>query len=113
YNALLKDVKGIVFPPETSDIKNVFWMYSIKITSEFGISRDELRNKLADRGVETRTFFIPMHMQPIFYEEFIGQEFPVAEDLCKTGLYLPSSSDLTEEEIRYVSRAVTEIAENK
>lgn len=110
YNALLKDVKGIILPPESPDIKNVYWMYSIKLNDNFGITRDELRYKLAERGIETRAFFIPMHIQPIYYEEFAGQQFPVAEHLCKTGLYLPSFSDLKEEEIKYVSKSINEIS---
>jgi len=34
-------------------------------SARFGISRDELRRRLAARGVETRTFFVPLHLQPI------------------------------------------------
>ena len=103
YTELIKDIPGIVTPPETEDVKNVFWMYSILIEDEFGMTRDQLRGYLAKHGIETRTFFIPMHLQPIYYTMFKGQRYPVAEMLCERGFYLPSASSLTESQIRYVA----------
>ena len=93
---------------EQLGFKNVFWMYGLFVEDEFGISRDELRHRLAQRGIETRTFFIPIHLQPIYYNHFKGQKFPVAEELCFRGLYLPSASGLTTEEIRFVCQSVKE-----
>ena len=34
-------------------------------------------------GIETRTFFIPMHCQPIYFDQYKGERYPVAEDLCR------------------------------
>jgi perosamine synthetase len=111
YNALLKDVSGLVTPPEAEWATNVYWMYSILLQDEFGISRDELRTRLARRGIETRTFFIPIHLQPIYYEAHKGERYPVSEELCKRGLYLPSASSLTPEEIVFICEAVKDCRE--
>jgi perosamine synthetase len=108
YTRLLRQIPGIVTPPEAAWATNVFWMYGILLEPEFGLSRDELRAGLARRGIETRTFFIPMHCQPIYFDHYRGQRFPVAEDLCRRGLYLPSASSLTQEEIETVVEAVRE-----
>jgi perosamine synthetase len=105
YNSMLKGIKGITLPPETEDVKNVYWMYSILVEDELGISRDELRKRLAERGVETRTFFIPLHLQPIYFHRY-GERFPIAEELCRKGMYLPSASSLTEKEITYVVESI-------
>jgi perosamine synthetase len=67
-----------------------------------------LRQVLADHGVETRTFFIPMHCQPVYWKQFYGQRFPVAEALCKNGFYLPSASSLSLDEIEYVTSVIRE-----
>jgi perosamine synthetase len=110
YNARLGKVPGITLPPATDGVKNVYWMYSILIEDAFGATRDELRQHLADRGIETRTFFIPMHLQPVYYRpEYLGR-FPVSERLCQRGLYLPSSGSLTEEQIASVCTAIEELA---
>ncbi len=108
YNSLLKDIKGITLPPEAPWVKSVFWMYSILIEDDFGLSRDELRRRLAKRGIETRTFFIPMHLQPLYYEMYKGERYPVAEELCRKGLYLPSASTLTKEEIQFIVETVAD-----
>ena len=108
YNRLLAGAPGITLPPATEGVKNVYWMYGILIGDEFGVSRDELRTALAARGVETRTFFVPMHVQPIYFRDYRGERYPVAEDLCRRGLYLPSSSSLTEPEIEYVAGQILE-----
>ncbi|MDX1520027.1 MAG: DegT/DnrJ/EryC1/StrS family aminotransferase [Anaerolineae bacterium] len=106
YTELLKDIPGIVTPPEAGNVRNVFWMYSILVEEEFGLSRDQVRAYLAQHGIETRTFFIPMHLQPIYYDAFKGQRYPVAEMLCHRGFYLPSASSLTEAQIRFICQAM-------
>ncbi len=112
YNGLLDPLAGITTPPEIGDVENVFWMYGILVDAdEYGMTRDQLRDALAARGIETRTFFIPMHFQPIYHQAFAGRSFPVAEELCAKGLYLPSASSLTATQVRYVSDAVREIHE--
>jgi perosamine synthetase len=103
YNQLLADVPGITLPPEAEWAKSVYWMYSILVDQAgFGMDRDELRFRLAKRGIETRTFFIPMHLQPIYYQQYKGERYPVAEELCRRGLYLPSASSLTQAEITFI-----------
>ena len=79
------------------------------------MSRDELMNKLEKEGIETRTFFIPMHEQPVFQKMslFKRESYPVAEELSRKGMYLPSSSGLKEKEIEYICGAIGEIKNRK
>jgi perosamine synthetase len=109
YGKLLAKVPGLVLPSEKSWAKNVFWMYGILVQPEFGMSRDELRGKLAECGIETRTFFIPIHLQPIYFKAYGRQSFPVAEMLGERGMYLPSGSTLTPDGVRFVAQCIKEI----
>jgi perosamine synthetase len=111
YTSLLRQIPGIVTPPEADWAVNVFWMYGILLDAAFPLTRDELRNGLAKRGIETRTFFIPMHCQPIYFDHYRGERYPVAEDLCRRGLYLPSASGLTRQDIEAVVAAIKESRE--
>ncbi|MBS3081268.1 DegT/DnrJ/EryC1/StrS family aminotransferase [Candidatus Pacearchaeota archaeon] len=108
YNELLKDVKGIKLPIEKPNCKNVYWMYGIVLTKEIKENREKIVEQLKDKGIDTRNFFIPMHRQPVFYEGKVenapdcNEEFPIADALGKRGFYLPSSSNLTKDELEYI-----------
>ncbi len=107
YNCRLYGIPGIRTPAEAPWAKNVYWMYGIMVDeTEYGMSRDALRRVLADHGIETRTFFIPMHCQPVYWQQFKGERYPVAENLCKRGFYLPSASSLSLDEIEYVAGVI-------
>ena len=111
YNCRLHGIPGIRTPAEAPWAKNVYWMYGIMVDeAEYGMSRDALRQVLADHGIETRTFFIPMHCQPVYWQQFKGERYPVAEDLCKRGFYLPSASSLSLDEIEYVAGVIRKAA---
>jgi perosamine synthetase len=114
YNSLLKDIKGITLPPKANWAKNVYWMYGILIEKEFGLRKEEVMEKLKQKGVETRSFFNPMHKQPVYQkqdERFpqSGGSYPIAEELFEKGLYLPSSSSLTETQIKKIVETITNI----
>lgn len=105
YDRFLDGLPGLTLPLRTPGIKNVFWMYAILVEDDFGISRDALREKLALRGIETRSFFIPIHLQPIYRRKY-RREFPVSEELCRKGMYLPSSSRLTSHQIEKIASEI-------
>ncbi|MGZ7135896.1 MAG: DegT/DnrJ/EryC1/StrS family aminotransferase, partial [Methanobacterium sp.] len=110
YNKYLEDIKGIRLPVEKPWAKNVYWMYSILIEDDFGISRDELMEKLREKGIETRTFFVPMHEQPVFHHKglFKAEKYPVAEEISRKGIYLPSTTVLEEKKIKYITDMLNE-----
>ena len=104
YMEALAGIEGLGLPPQLAG--GVTWMFGVTVGPEFGISRDELRGRLAARGVETRTFFVPLHLQPIYRREMAGQRYPMAEWLGAHGLYLPSGPAISEDDIAYVAAAV-------
>ena len=87
--------------------KNVFWMYSVLLADRI-ISRDELRARLRDRGVDTRPFFHPMHTLPPYAT---GEHLPVAEGLAARGLNLPSGVGLEQQQVERVAQTLGETLE--
>ena len=85
YGDSLRGVPGLSLPVEKEWAKNVYWMYSILVEPEFGLSRDGLMEELSKRGVETRPFFTPMNEQPVFRDMhlFEDEKYPVAEELVQ------------------------------
>jgi perosamine synthetase len=106
YRQLLGKIRGLTLPPDRPGVKNVHWMFAVLVHEEFGCSRDDLRQLLATNGIETRTFFIPIHLQPIYFETYRGERYPVAESLCQKGMYLPSGPGLTDTEIEYIAEVI-------
>ena len=111
YNLRFSEVPGLILPVEKEDTKNVYWMYGFLVTKDFGMSRDELMKKLYKKGIETRTFFWPMHEQPVLKKMGLAGKgrYPVAEAIARQGLYLPSGSGLKESEIHYICDVIQDI----
>ena len=111
YRQRLSDVEGLHLPVDKEWATNVYWMYAIRVTNDFGCDRDELMSRLKERGIDTRTFFFPMNDQPVFLRMglFRDETFPVAERLSREGMYLPSGLAITEEQIDTVVGAIKEI----
>jgi perosamine synthetase len=108
YDYRLRDCPGLHLPYETPGMRSVFWMYGIRVDRSFGCTSHALRVKLASRGIETRSFFVPIHIQPVYVDQFRGQSFPVAEELCRSGLYLPTSEVLTEKDVDWICEQITD-----
>ena len=116
YNESLKDIEGIILPPQAEWAKNVYWMYSILIEDDVGMDAAIVQEELMEKGIETRPFFYPMHMQPLFKgkdERFpdTSREYPVAEELSRKGINLPSSNTLKDEEIKQVVEALKSLSQ--
>ena len=109
YDERLRSIPGVQIPAEAKDCKSVFWMYAIRTNSTFGYTSHELRSQLAQRGIETRSFFVPMHFQPIYFNQFRGQRFPVAEAICRSGLYLPTHENLEEPDVEWIVQQIKDI----
>jgi perosamine synthetase len=108
YKRYLSHIPGLRLPVEESWARNVYWMYAVLVTREFGMPRDQLTKALAEEGIETRTFFCPMNQQPCLQERagFRDIPCPVADELWKSGFYLPSTHTLPEESIRFIAQTI-------
>lgn len=111
YLNALSDIKDIILPFEAPYAFSVFWMFHIVLTGKLQDKKGEFIRLLKENGVETREDFVPYHEQQIFIEKgFVkGDECPLASKYAKNGLYLPSGTDITEEELKYVSDVVHDV----
>lgn len=111
YTEELEGVPWLQLPVEKNWAKNVYWMYGIVINENTGFSAEKLAKKLREKGIETRPFFYPLHLQPILWKLGIKakEKFPVAERLALQGLYLPSGMSLKNWQIKKVCNAIKKI----
>ena len=113
YTKQLQGVPGLQLPVEEPWARNVYWMYGVVVSEEIGINATVFAQRLAERGIQTRPFFLGMHEQPVFRDRgwFQNESYPVAERLARQGLYLPSGMALSEEQLEQVVQAVREVLE--
>lgn len=105
YNELLKNTKGITVSIEKEWAKNCFWLYSIVVEDDYEISRDDLIKKLNDNGIQSRTFFYPVHLMPP-YKDCKHGNMSVTEEISNKGVNLPSSVGLSKEEIIKICKII-------
>lgn len=111
YTRRLSEIKSLQLPIEERWARSVYWMYGAVLCEEVDMDASEFGRRLRDHGVETRPFFLGMHEQPALHLRglFRGERYPVAERLARRGLYLPSGSALTEDQLDHVCEAVDKV----
>jgi perosamine synthetase len=114
YDEALADNPDVVRPAQAPGAKNVYWMYGVKLGDRYAQGRDAVMVQLREKGVDTRAFFCPMHMQPVFQGSDDPRlpdtrgAYPVSEDLWKRGLYLPSGLGITRLQVEEVAARILE-----
>ena len=105
YSKELQKISDLQLPVLSNEFsKNIFWVYSIIIKNK-NLNAIKLSKNLKKKGIETRPFFYPMHMQPIIKKLKLidkNQKFPVSEKIYRYGLYLPSGIGNTFDEVKEV-----------
>ena len=115
YAEGLRSCNALQLPVEREWARSTFWMYGVVLRSgrvPAGLAA-ELGERLQARGVQTRPFFLGMHEQPALLRMglFAGEKYPVTERLARAGLYLPSGTALTDEQVQEVVAAVLDSLE--
>jgi perosamine synthetase len=109
YTAALEDCPGLTLPLERTDYaENGYWVYGIVLDDDVPYNAATFAAALAARGIGTRPFFYPMHLQPVFRTTglYADTSCPVAERLAERGLYLPSGLALTPDQVDRVAAEV-------
>jgi len=110
YKNLLKDISGIHFLNDKSDVSYSYSYFPILINKEvFGISRDELYDKLIKNNIFGRRYFYPLisNFQP--YSELpsaLPQNLPVATSVAGQVLCLPIYVDLSFDDIELIVKII-------
>ncbi|MFV5698702.1 DegT/DnrJ/EryC1/StrS family aminotransferase [Flavobacterium sp. ZT3R17] len=111
YIALFKDIEGVtIFTVLNSNYFSNYWLSTILINplETNGITSEDLRLAFAEENIESRPLWKPMHLQPIFHNyPYYGAT--IAETLFNTGLCLPSSSNLTQEDCDAIKSVVLKL----
>lgn len=109
YRKMLADYDFISFQNEPDGHFSNYWLTTIVVgENKKGITSEKIRLGMDSENIETRPFWKPMHLQPVFlgYPAYLNG---VSERLFNYGLCLPSGSNLTVEERERIEKCLTTI----
>jgi dTDP-4-amino-4,6-dideoxygalactose transaminase len=112
YNELLADVEELERPADRPDSRHSWHLYSIRLnTAHLAISRDDVITLLRDRGVGTSVHFIPIPAHPAYAQLSLRPEnqCPAAMTMYPRLISLPLYPAMSEAQVEYVARTLTEI----
>ena len=111
YNECFSQIEGISLLEEPSEhFFSNRWLTTILVNKEKtnGITREEIRLKLEEENIESRPLWKPMHLQPIFsVYPYYGDS--LSDKLFEDGLCLPSGSNLNDDNLTRISKALDSI----
>ncbi|MFT3903244.1 MAG: DegT/DnrJ/EryC1/StrS family aminotransferase [Niabella sp.] len=91
-----------ILPCRHDDYYNVYHIFNIRHPK-----RDALKDYLLQKGIYTEIHYPqPPHFQNALKSYFVGQRFPISEEIHNTTLSLPCSYAHTEDEIYQVVKAL-------
>ncbi len=101
YQELLKDVKQIhLLPFAIGDGERPLWVDAV------AEDRDSLLTHLAEKHIETRKFWFPIHTQQPYKES--SRKFPNSTRFSKQAFWLPSSFLMSDNDVQYVCNHIKE-----
>lgn len=92
YSELLQKNKLLTIPK--NDPQTQLWYFDILLHN-----RDELVKHLEKFKIIGRRFYKPLNEHPPFRT---GEKFPISSKISSSGIYLPSSVDLTIPQVQYI-----------
>lgn len=113
YNRELAKSSYFTLPPaEELGVKNSHWLYTFLVNSTSSFTRDQLIAFLGANGIESRPVFYPLHEMPPYTTFGDAANLQQSVVISRTGLSLPSSPILEEDEVKFICERILYYAEN-
>lgn len=108
YQERLQGLEDVRLNAEIFGAKNTYWMPTIVLGDSYTIDGYQLSEELLKRNIDTRPFFYPLSMMPMFEgkKRFCNE---VAYKYASRAVNLPAGCCLTEEEVDYICAQVKNI----
>lgn len=95
YMNQLRDVDGIDLNSIQAEVESNYSYFPVVFYDEYGMSRDDVFNKLAEQNIHARKYFYPLtNMFDCYSGMYDANKNPIALDISKRILTLPLYADL-------------------
>ncbi|MEI7502427.1 MAG: DegT/DnrJ/EryC1/StrS family aminotransferase [Paludibacter sp.] len=111
YGKAFANNENLIVPSQAENSTHVFHQYTLKLKD---VNRAELIKFLADKGIPAMVYYpVPLHLQKAYQDErYQAGDFPVAEKLCECVFSLPMHTELTVEQLEYITSNVLAFVNN-
>jgi perosamine synthetase len=92
---------GVTFQRPRENVKSNEWLVTVLLPAD--VNRELVMAHMSEKGIDTRPVFYCAHHMPMYAT---GQSFPVAEDIARRGISLPSFPALTDAQVVRVADAL-------
>jgi len=108
----ISKIKGLTPPYVDSRVKHVFHQYVIRVEDDFPLGRDELMERLREKGIGTAVHYpIPVHHQPFYQKLGYPRDIcPNAIEASKRVLSLPVHPAVSRQDIDYIINTLEELS---
>ncbi|MGC3945933.1 MAG: DegT/DnrJ/EryC1/StrS family aminotransferase [Chryseolinea sp.] len=105
YDQTFANHHSIRIPARASNSTHVFHQYTVQVPAA---DRDGLKEHLLRAEIPTMIYYpVPLHLQKAFArDEYPAGSFPITERLSKTVLSLPIHTEMTSEQLDYITKSV-------
>jgi perosamine synthetase len=116
YNQALADLvkkQIVMLPPWPEGTDPCFHLYTLRLGSNSNIGRDDLFDRLREKGIFSQVHYIPIYRQPFYQDSYFLkiERFPEAEKYFASCLSLPLFPDIDDETFDYIVRSVRNLLE--
>ena len=107
YDKIFSQSEKLITPKRSAFSTHVFHQYTLKLVD---VNRADLTKCLADKGIPAMVYYpVPLHLQKAYRDKrYKAGDFPTAEKLSACVLSLPMHTELTEEQLEYITNNVIE-----
>eukprot|EP00118_Oscarella_pearsei_P025567 m.308394 g.308394 ORF g.308394 m.308394 type:complete len:403 (+) comp43918_c0_seq1:144-1352(+) len=105
YREFLDRIPGLKLMPKSEFGPDTPWVFGVEVESKQ--KRASLRAALAKSGIETRDYFLPLHLQPPMQSPGLEPlSLPNAEKLGQVGFYLPTYHSLEKSDVQFICESL-------
>ncbi|MBQ0148742.1 MAG: DegT/DnrJ/EryC1/StrS family aminotransferase [Flavobacteriaceae bacterium] len=107
YTNAFKDIAGLITPAEADYSTHVYHQYTLRVLDG---KRDELQAFLTEKEIPAMIYYpVPLRKQKAYNNgHYIDADFPNTDQLVQEVMSLPMHTELTEEQLVYITGAVKE-----
>jgi UDP-2-acetamido-2-deoxy-ribo-hexuluronate aminotransferase len=105
YDQAFQSIPFLTKPTRRSNSTHVFHQYTLKIKNR---DRDTFKSHLASNEIPSMIYYpVPLHLQKAYHILGLGVgTFPVAEELSRSVISLPIHTEMSLEELNYISEVI-------